>query len=89
MESRWCPECSVVASGMFCKFCGRPTAKMYLVCPNCEQETSVIGKFCGGCGRPIQEEIREHLEKTRKEVRGDGVAVRNGEGEGDERHLQI
>lgn len=74
MENRYCPECGVTCGGKFCWRCGKRAVNAIMVCPNCEGRVSIVGKFCGECGRPIQEEIKEHIQRERGgEKSGDEV----------------
>jgi len=65
MLNNYCPECSVLCGEKFCWRCGKKSINGMLMCPHCENEVSIIGKFCGFCGKPIQEEIKEHIQRER------------------------
>ena len=76
MLSNYCPECKVVCGGKFCWRCGKRSVAGFMECLECRNETSIVGNFCGFCGKPIQEAIREHVQKEREkggEKSGDTV----------------
>jgi predicted amidophosphoribosyltransferase len=47
-------------------------------CPNCKEMVGIIGKFCDNCGKPIQEEIQEHVKRER-ERGGENVDSNTGD----------
>lgn len=84
MLNNYCPECKVVCSEKFCWRCGKESIDAILKCPNCEEDVTLIGAFCGNCGKPIQEAIKQHIEKKREEVRGGGANGGDDTGERNE-----
>lgn len=81
MLNNYCPECDMPASGKFCVRCSRPTISAELDCPFGGEmnphKTMVWNKFCGECGKPIQEAIKEHIQKEREEVKNGNSNTRN------------
>lgn len=53
--------CKGARFGKFCQVCGGPTLDAILKCPHCNENANVYSKFCCECGKPIHEEVKEHL----------------------------
>lgn len=77
-EARFCPVCKVARYGTFCHFCGGPTIDAMLKCPHCEENASVYSKFCTECGKPIHEEVKDHMAREMQKMKG----VKTGNGSG-------
>ena len=74
MVNNYCPECKIICIGPFCRLCGERSIAAIIKCPHCENEVTILCKFCEFCGKPIQEEIKEHIAKERGgEKVGDAV----------------
>lgn len=77
-EARYCPVCRGARFGKFCHFCGGPTITVSLKCPHCSENATVLSKFCCECGKPIHEEVREHIAREMQKNK----EVKDGEGSG-------
>ena len=73
----YCAECNSVGSkhdSKYCARCGKELIESEIMCPHGGElnphKASIWDKFCGVCGKPIQEEIQEHIKRERERERG-------------------
>ncbi len=81
--NNWCVKCETSTTQKHCTRCGKKTIPAYIRCPKCDAEVFVLSKFCGECGRPVQEEVNEHVNKWRGGEKS-AAKVGDGVGEGDQ-----
>jgi len=64
---KWCKKCGSIRPGIYCWVCGGKVMSIEVKCPGCGEKISALNKFCENCGRPVQDVVKEYLEKGGEE----------------------